>query len=141
MRSSQPVTRVVGADIVRGRSCLVAQRRPDCPSGPLEWEFPGGKIEPGEAPRAALEREIREELGLEIEIGPWLGCGESPVGDRIIRLDVYTARILAGAIRLEAHCRYGWFRAEEIDSLGWAAADRPVLPALRALLAARSPAG
>lgn len=103
-------------------------------SEPLRWEFPGGKVEPGEDPREALRREIQEELHLEIEVGALLGHGESVVGGRRIALDVYAATLLAGEVRLVEHQDWGWFTAAEIDGLDWAEADRPVLPALKDLL-------
>lgn len=59
---------VVAALIRRGEQILISRRRPDQPM-PLLWEFPGGKVEPGEAPVAALEREVREELGCEVRVG------------------------------------------------------------------------
>ncbi len=130
-RNTKVKVRVVGAALLAGGTCLVTQRGPGAASEALKWEFPGGKVEAGEAPRCALEREIREELAVEIEIGSWLGRGEHASGAVAIELDVYTARIVSGEIRLTEHCRCGWFRREEIDALDWAAADRPVLPALK----------
>jgi 8-oxo-dGTP diphosphatase len=59
---------VVAAVILRGDEVLICQRRPDQPMA-LQWEFPGGKIEPGEAPEAALERELNEELGIAAKAG------------------------------------------------------------------------
>ncbi len=129
----QPI-RVVGAAILDGATCLATQRGPGAASEAMKWEFPGGKVEPGETPRAALEREIREELAVEIEVGSWLGRGKHAGGTDAIELDVYTARIVSGEIHLAEHCRCGWFRPEEIDALDWAAADRPVLPALKRIL-------
>lgn len=66
---------VVGAAIIEHGRCLVAQRRPEMALAGL-WEFPGGKVELSELPQSALEREIREELGLAIDVGPWIGRGE-----------------------------------------------------------------
>lgn len=121
---------MVGAAILQGETCLVAQRGADM-STPLKWEFPGGKLEPGEDPRQALVREIREELALEIEVGDWLGRGESVAGPRRIELDVFTAAVVSGEVRLAEHRDFGWFRAHEIDALDWAAADVPVLGKLK----------
>ena len=128
------VVKVVGAAILRHGTFIAAQRHRNM-AEPLKWEFPGGKIEAGEDPRQALAREIREELALEIAVGAWLGRGTHEEGGRRIVLDVFTATVVAGEIRLAEHRRAGWFRASEIDDLDWAAADRPVLPALRRLLA------
>jgi 8-oxo-dGTP diphosphatase len=127
---------VVGAAILDGRRrCLVARRAPHVPS-PGCWEFPGGKVEDGEDPRRALEREIAEELSLEIAAGDFLGRGEVPLGDgRLLVLDVYVAAI---AGRCEArptdHDELRWLAAGELDSMSFAAADVPVLPALAARL-------
>jgi 8-oxo-dGTP diphosphatase len=60
--------RVVAAVVTRGGALLVT-RRPDRPGQPGQWEFPGGKVEPGERDEDALAREIREELGCEVEVG------------------------------------------------------------------------
>jgi len=60
---------VVAGLIVRAGRVLISQRRAD-QSLPLQWEFPGGKVEPGEAPVAALARELREELGVTVAVGP-----------------------------------------------------------------------
>lgn len=128
-----PILRVVGAAILRHGTVLAAQRHVHM-AEPLKWEFPGGKIEPGEDPRQALVREIREELALEIEVRSWLGRGTHAGDGRTIELDVYTAAIVAGEIRLAEHRQVGWFRAADLDGLDWAAADLPVLPALRRVL-------
>ncbi len=133
----QPELEVVGAAILKDGACLVTQRGPLAASEALKWEFPGGKVEAEEAPRAALVREIREELAVEIEVGAWLGRGEHRGDAGTIGLDVYTARIVSGEIHLAEHYRCGWFRAEEIDTLDWAAADRPILPALKQVLSRR----
>src|SRR5687768_3267985 len=85
---------VVGAAIIRDHRCLITQRSPTMPL-PLKWEFPGGKVEPNEAPEAALAREIHEELGLTIQVGPFLARGTAPASNnRLISLDVYAAHIL-----------------------------------------------
>jgi 8-oxo-dGTP diphosphatase len=60
---------VVAALMLRGDEVFICQRRPDQPMA-LQWEFPGGKIEPGEGPEAALARELNEELGIDATIGP-----------------------------------------------------------------------
>ena len=67
-RKRPPVKRVAAALIVRERKILICQRTRHQPM-PLKWEFPGGKIEPGEHPTAALRRELEEELGIQARIG------------------------------------------------------------------------
>ena len=64
----RPLRTVVAAVIERGGRILICQRSRD-DSHPLKWEFPGGKVEPGESPRAALERELEEELAIQAHIG------------------------------------------------------------------------
>ena len=109
MSSDRHTLHVVGAAILRGPTCLVTQRGADGGSAALKWEFPGGKVEPGEDPRAALVREIAEELSLEIEAGVWLGRGEHSDAGRTIVLDVFAATVTAGTLRLNEHRRHGWF--------------------------------
>ena len=124
---------VVGAAIVREGRCLVAKRSPAM-ALPGRWEFPGGKVDAGESAAAALRREIREELALQVEVGARLGVGYDEQGARRIRLEVFLCRWLAGELALAEHEEARWIAAAEIDTLDWAAADRPVLPALRAVL-------
>ncbi len=129
---------VVGAAIFRGGKCLITRRSARM-SHALKWEFPGGKIESGETPEEALRRELMEELGLEIEVGTFLGRGEGRLGDRRIVLDVYEARWIDGALTLSEHHEYGWFGPDEIFDLDWPEADFPILPAIRDRLLATSP--
>ena len=98
------------------------------------WEFPGGKIEAREPPRSALSREIREELGLTIDVGPWIGRGESIVDGREIMLDVYYASLVEGEAHPKEHAEARWIDANEIEGLDWAEADRPVLTILKRVL-------
>lgn len=132
---------VVGAAIVERGRVLLARRGPTM-SMAGKWEFPGGKVEPGEAPAAALAREVAEELGLAIEVdaGAPLGRGTALVPGRRIVLEVRLARRTGmREPRLEEHDELGWFAAEEIHALDWPEADLPVLPALVAALEAGGP--
>ena len=122
---------VVGAAIVAAGRCLVTQRGPQMRL-PGKWEFPGGKVEPGEDPRAALVREIREELGLEILPGALLATGHDRAGT--VRLDVYACTLLGGSLHLREHADSLWVGAGEVAGLDWAEADLPALPPLRRLL-------
>jgi 8-oxo-dGTP diphosphatase len=122
---------VVGAAIIAGGRCLVTQRGPGMRL-PGKWELPGGKVEPGEDPRAALVREIREELGLEILPGDLLATGHDRAGT--VRLDAYACTLLGGALHLHEHAASRWVAAGELAGLDWAEADQPLLPALRRAL-------
>jgi 8-oxo-dGTP diphosphatase len=117
---------VVGAAITRGHQCLIAQRGPHS-TLPGKWEFPGGKVEPGESPTAALTREIAEELGLEISVGRFLASGTATVGARVISLDVYAATIIAGTVSLREHAQVVWANADDLPKYDWAEADVPCL--------------
>lgn len=124
---------VVGVALVRNGRCLVAQR-PEGASFALRWEFPGGKVEAGEAPTAALERELVEELGVRVVVGEWLGRGEADSGDVHIALDVFEGTLESGEPQAIEHRQLRWCSADELDSLDWADADIPVVPVLRARL-------
>ncbi|MFB7233541.1 (deoxy)nucleoside triphosphate pyrophosphohydrolase [Streptomyces sp. NPDC056269] len=121
----EPVVVVVaGALYDRGR--LLAARR----SAPVElagrWELPGGKLEPGESPEAALVRELREELGVEVEPGERIP-GEWPLKPGYV-LWVWTARLLSGEPRpLEDHDALRWLTRSELDSVDWLDQDRPAV--------------
>ncbi len=130
---------VVGAAIVRGARVLAARRTTPAEAAG-RWELPGGKVEPGEQPADALEREIAEELGCEIEVTAWLG-GTSAIGDHL-ELRVAVARLVDGEPEPHEHDRLTWVGADELDGpdgLDWMDADRPFLPELRARAAPAEP--
>jgi len=131
------VVQVVGAAVVEGRRVLVAQRS----GGPYDglWEFPGGKVEPGESDLSALVRECREELGVDVAPQAFLGevlldgsvAGGAP-GTSTLR--VWWARLTGESPVAHEHAALRWVGADELAGLDWIAADRPLLPAVRALL-------
>ena len=111
---------------------VLAARRTSPPEAAGRWELPGGKVEEGEAPEAALVREIGEELGCLIEVLDWMQ-GESPVGSDA-RLIAATARVTAGEPRPREHDQIIWLAAEDLDSVDWLEPDRPFLEPLRHVL-------
>ena len=123
----------MGAAIVDGTDCLVAQRGPEM-SLPGKWEFPGGEVEAGEAPRSALARELHEELQISVEVGDCLGQGESITQSARIVLDVYAARAPSRTITAGEHAQTRWLSANELPALDWAEADVPVIPAVQSRL-------
>ena len=124
---------VVGAAVVRGARVLAA-RRTSPPEAAGRWEFPGGKVEPGETAEAALAREITEELGCAVEVTGWL-AGEAAIGTTHL-LRVATARLLEGAAEPapHEHDAVRWLTSSELDDVDWLEPDRPFLPELRAVL-------
>ncbi len=133
MGSMELPLHVVGAILLKGDRILVARRAPH-KSAPGFWEFPGGKVESGESPAQALEREIREELGLRIKSLKTLDVSDTPVGDTMIRLEVIVCELLsdfAGAS--PDHDKFMWANASDLESLNWAKPDLPAVASLAAL--------
>ena len=93
----------------------------------LKWEFPGGKIEPGETAEAALVRELREELTITVQPGKRLTPVEHDYGGRSIRLIPILCRIVDGQPQALEHSELRWCGAGELEELDWAAADIPIL--------------
>lgn len=129
---SAPVTIVGAAIIAAGR--VLACARSDPPQVAGMWEFPGGKVEPGESEVAALVRECAEELGVRVEVGERVGA-DIPMADGRFVLKVYAARILGDDLPqpLE-HAELRWLAADELDSVPWLPADAPIVAALPPLL-------
>ena len=141
MSDSATTVHVVGAAIVADGQCLVARRGPSMPLAG-KWEFPGGKVEPGESIADALVREIAEELAITVAVGPWLGRGTAEIvkAHRIVRvvLDVHEAYWRAGSLTPAEHDRISWCTPETLPALDWAEADIPIVPRVAARLAALS---
>ena len=95
------------------------------------WEFPGGKIEPGETPEEALVREIREELEMEISIAGRLAEVEYDYPEFHLSMVCYIARISEGQPVLKEHEAARWLKKEELDEVGWLPADRFVVEMLK----------
>lgn len=112
---------VVAAAIVRDGFYLIARRTaPADMAG--RWEFPGGKVESEETERQALEREIREELGVSIDVGDRVP-GEWPLRDDLV-LHLYIATLIDGEpLPLEQHDEIRWVARAEFDDIDWAPAD------------------
>lgn len=128
---------VVGAAIVRtgpdGVRRVLACRRTEPPHLAGRWEFPGGKVDPGEDDEQALVRELSEELVVQAEVGDRIGP-DLPIGGTAV-LRVYLTRLVAGEPVRVDHDEHRWLAAAELDDVAWIPVDRPVVEALRGLLA------
>lgn len=100
------------------------------------WEFPGGKVEPGEAPEAALVREMAEELALHIRVGRLLQTVRRDYSAYRVNLHCFLCRVLGGELTLHEHQAARWLAAEELDAVPWLPADADILPALAEVMRA-----
>ncbi|MEV0268853.1 (deoxy)nucleoside triphosphate pyrophosphohydrolase [Hamadaea sp. NPDC050747] len=125
---------IVGAAIIEDGRVLACERS-DPPETAGRWEFPGGKVEPGEAEIDALVRECEEELGVRVEVGERVG-GDVPMANGRSVLRVYTAVLLDGD-RPQAleHAQLRWLAVDELGEVPWLPADAPIVAALPAFLA------
>ena len=121
----------MGAALLRdGR--VLASRRTEPPRLAGLWEFPGGKVEPGEAPVDALVRELREELRVEVEVGERLGA-DLPIGDTAV-LQVHVCRLLSGEPALVDHDEHRWLGDADLLDVDWIPVDLPLVELLRPYL-------
>jgi 8-oxo-dGTP diphosphatase len=130
-----PLIRVVAAVLIRDDRQVLAARRGPSQGSAGKWEFPGGKVRPGEDDRAALAREIDEELGVEIEVGALVAEARVEAPARTILLVAYRCRHTAGQLEPREHDALRWCRAPELGELDWTPADVDLLPAVRRLIA------
>ena len=98
------------------------------------WEFPGGKIEPGETPQEALAREIKEELDIEIEVKDFLETVEYDYPEFHLSMDCFFCVIRSGELVLKEHEAAKWLTAEKLDSVDWLPADKGLIEAIRGYL-------
>jgi 8-oxo-dGTP diphosphatase len=125
--------KVVAAALVRSGpvpQVLIAQR----PAGKWQagrWEFPGGKVEPGESPRQALLRELREELGVEVQAAQPLGQFTYAYTDRSVAIDLWLVTQFAGEPQGLDGQALRWASLDELAACDLLEADRPMIEPLR----------
>ena len=136
VKTSRSPKVIVAAVIVTAGRVLACER-----SAPPEvagrWEFPGGKVEPGETDAQALARECAEELGVRVEVGERVGPDVPLARGRAV-LRVFAVTLLGGDVpQALEHSSMRWLGVDELDSVPWLPADRPIVEELPALLAER----
>lgn len=95
------------------------------------WEFPGGKVEPGETPQAALKREIMEELETEIEVGDLIETIEYDYPTFHLSMDCFWAEIVKGDLVLREHEAAKWLTKEQLENVDWLPADLGLVDKVR----------
>ena len=134
---SETNIRVVAAVIRKGDKYLITQRR-ELAVLPLKWEFPGGRVEPGETDEEALRREVRERLGVESVVEGKLGERHHRYRGYGVTLVLYAVRLLSEDIRA-AHVRdFRWVGSNEFDQYEFPAADQATMDALLGIGKARA---
>lgn len=123
---------VVAAVIVDDGGRVLAAQRAEPPALRGGWEFPGGKVDPGESEHEALVRECREELGVEIAVGERVG-GDWPLSQGYV-LRVWLAGLASGTPVAKEHLALRWLAPGDYDDVAWLGGDLPVMEAVAKLL-------
>lgn len=133
VKPSGPALRFVAAALIlREGQVLIGQRRPDQPMA-LQWEFPGGKIEPGESPEQALARELDEELGINAVVGPRVThIRHNYRHGGAVDLQFFAVREFTGEIDNRIFHQVRWTKLEELTNYDFLAADRGLIRDLAA---------
>jgi 8-oxo-dGTP diphosphatase len=114
--------RVVAAVIANEGRYLITQRRPAAVL-PLLWEFPGGRVEPGESDADALKREVYHRLSVEIEVGQLISFVSHPYEHYVVDLYLYECRVVAGQLRAVNVQDFRWVTSDEFDQYSFTPAD------------------
>jgi 8-oxo-dGTP diphosphatase len=140
MAPGYPILLVVAAALIDGEGRVLLQQRALHRSMPGLWEFPGGKVENGETPEAALARELEEELGVRVELGAMtpIAFASDTLGDRHLVLLLYTAREWEGVPYPLDASAIRWVSVEDMAGLPMPPADVPLVEALARLVPLRA---
>lgn len=123
---------VVAGAIVKDGKVFAAQRGNKGKTA-FKFEFPGGKIEPGETPEQALARELREELSINVEVHELITAIVDEYEDVILHIDTYRCSLISGTPTLSEHIAMAWSNKEELDKLEFSLADAPTLKKIKDL--------
>lgn len=122
----------VAAGIIKKNGKYLAARRGAGKHMAGKWEFPGGKIEPGETPEQCLIRELKEEFSIEVAVGEHVGNSVYDYGSKVICLMGYLVSHVQGAFSLQDHDQILWLTVDEMLNYDFAPADIPLIEALKA---------
>jgi 8-oxo-dGTP diphosphatase len=123
----------VACAIIERDGMVLAAKRSAAMSLPLKWEFPGGKLEPGESPEECLQRELTEELGADVSIGRALPRLTHSYDTFTVTLYPFICTLVSDTITLHEHAAISWMLPEELHTLDWLEADRPLIATYRQL--------
>jgi 8-oxo-dGTP diphosphatase len=128
-----PPVLVAAAVIVHEGRVLLTRRQADAHLGGY-WEFPGGKMEPGEAPETCVVRECREECGIEVAVGDILEVTHHAYPEKTVLLLFYACTWVSGEVRHLGVADHAWVAAEDLDRYPLPPADERVVHKVRQLL-------
>ena len=118
--------KVVAALILRDNKVLIAKRSTGDPNVFGKWEFPGGKVEPNEDEKHAIEREIKEEFELEIKANNFIVNNVCEYPKKTVDLRLYSCDYIAGEFKLHDHSEYTWVERNKLLKYDLAPADIPL---------------
>jgi len=120
---------VVAAIMEKNSKILIAKRKKEDTLGGL-WEFPGGKIEPGETPEECLKREMKEEFGIETEIGPFVTSSKFIYFLIPVDLLAYKVNYISGDLKVNEHDEIKWVAVNKLNDYEFVGPDRPIVKTL-----------
>ena len=123
---------VVAGAIIKDGKVFAAQRGASGKTA-FKWEFPGGKINPGETPEQALARELVEELSINVKVHELIYSVVDEYEDVILHIDTYKCSLISGEPTLSEHISMAWSDKNELDKLNFSPADAPVLEKIKKL--------
>ncbi|MBS4025747.1 MAG: 8-oxo-dGTP diphosphatase MutT [Clostridia bacterium] len=121
---------VTAAILIEGGKILIARRKADDHLA-FKWEFPGGKVEPGETPEECLKREMKEEFNVEVRVGDYFGESIYTYDYGQIRLLAYLTYLEKGVLVPQVHGEIKWVTREKLQDFDFAPADIPLVKKLQ----------